>query len=222
HPKDPTVSRQEPPVVERVDLEVVVVAARAGVVAADRDPHRTSVVAVQPEVLGRAGRGTVTREHHRRAVGDAALLWSGCRRDAGDPPGAVDHQIGDGGVLTQVGAGFHRAGSEQRVEVGARRTAPCHGKLVSSGQGRSSCMPPAMTRTPLLCCQPASSLTSMPMSTRARVPRGVSPSPHTFSRGKVAFSRSRTSSPALASQYVALLPAGPAPTTMASWASELD
>ncbi len=73
-----------------------------------------------------------------------------------------------------------------------------------------------MTRRPRLCSQPASWLTSMPISMSARVPRGVSPSPQTFSRGNVVFSSSRTSSPAVASQYAALLPDGPAPTTMTS------
>ncbi len=56
----------------------------------------------------------------------------------------------------------------------------------------------------------------MPMSMSARVPRGVRPSPQTFSRGKLLFSSNATSSPAPASQYAALLPAGPAPTTITS------
>src|SRR3954452_8503821 len=73
-----------------------------------------------------------------------------------------------------------------------------------------------MTRRPRLCSQPLASLTSMPISTRARVPRGVRPSPQTFSRGNDVFSISATSSPAVASQYAALLPAGPAPTTTTS------
>src|SRR6185437_3305530 len=45
---------------------------------------------------------------------------------------------------------------------------------------------------------------------------GVNPSPQTFSRGNVVFSSTSTSSPAVASQYAALLPDGPAPTTMTS------
>ncbi len=61
---------------------------------------------------------------------------------------------------------------------------------MSSGQSRCRRWPPPMTRRPRLCSQPACSLTSMPMSTRARVPRGVSPSPQTFSRGNVVFSSS--------------------------------
>src|SRR5436305_712086 len=74
-----------------------------------------------------------------------------------------------------------------------------------------------MTRRPRLCSQPASSLTSMPMSISARAPRGVSPSPQTFSRGKLRFSTTATSSPPPASQSSALLPAGPAGATCVSF-----
>ena len=56
----------------------------------------------------------------------------------------------------------------------------------------------------------------MPMSSSAFTPRGVSPSPQTFSRGNAAFSRTTTSRPACASHQAALEPAGPAPTTTTS------
>src|SRR3954469_22378917 len=76
--------------------------------------------------------------------------------------------------------------------------------------------PPPWTRRPLCRTHPAAGDVSTPRSWSALTPRGVSPSPHTFSRGKVAFSRTTTSRPARASQYAALDPAGPAPTTTTS------
>src|SRR3712207_1600427 len=57
---------------------------------------------------------------------------------------------------------------------------------------------------------------STPMSARALTPRGVRPSPQTFSRGNSAFSRTATSRPAVARCQAALDPAGPAPTTRTS------
>src|SRR6476661_7756577 len=76
--------------------------------------------------------------------------------------------------------------------------------------------PPPWTRRPLCRIQPAAGDVSTPMSWSALTPRGVSPSPQTFSRGKADFSRRTTSRPARASQYAALEPAGPAPTTITS------
>src|SRR4051812_47255988 len=76
--------------------------------------------------------------------------------------------------------------------------------------------PPPWTRRPLCRIQPAAGDVSTPRSWSALTPRGVSPSPQTFSRGKAAFSRTTTSRPARASQYAALEPAGPAPTTITS------
>lgn len=60
---------------------------------------------------------------------------------------------------------------------------------------------------------------SMPIRMSWCTARGVKPSPHTFSRGKWAFSRSRTSMPALARWKAADEPAGPAPTTITSASS---
>src|SRR3954469_14210668 len=76
--------------------------------------------------------------------------------------------------------------------------------------------PPPWTRKPLWRTHPAAGEVSIPMSSRALTPRGVSPSPQTFSRGNVAFSRTTTSRPAWASHQAAHEPAGPAPTTTTS------
>src|SRR5674476_511984 len=71
-------------------------------------------------------------------------------------------------------------------------------------------------RRPLLRSHPASVEVSMPSLTSSRVARGVRPSPQTFSRGKRAFSRTRTSRPARARYAAVVEPPGPAPTTMTS------
>src|SRR5664279_1430936 len=71
-------------------------------------------------------------------------------------------------------------------------------------------------RRPLLRSHPASVEVSMPSLTSSRVARGVRPSPQTFSRGKWAFSRTRTSRPARARYAAVVEPPGPAPTTMTS------
>ena len=55
-----------------------------------------------------------------------------------------------------------------------------------------------MMRSPLFRSQPSCSLIGTPMRTSALTPRGVSPSPQTFSRGNVAFSSTSTSIPARA------------------------
>src|SRR5437763_4870073 len=60
------------------------------------------------------------------------------------------------------------------------------------------------------------------MLSSSRTARGVSPSPHVFSRGKRFFSTSRTSWPASASQYAHAAPDGPPPTTSTSWTAESD
>ncbi len=57
---------------------------------------------------------------------------------------------------------------------------------------------------------------SMPNFWIARTPLGVSPSPQTFSRGKVALSISMTSMPWLARWWAVAEPPGPAPTTRTS------
>jgi hypothetical protein len=56
---------------------------------------------------------------------------------------------------------------------------------------------------------------------KARLLRNVSPPPHNLSRGKVAFSIKQTDLPAAASVQAAADPAGPAPTTTASYVSAL-
>src|SRR5450759_3670603 len=71
-------------------------------------------------------------------------------------------------------------------------------------------------RRPLLRSHPASVEVSMPSLTSSRVARGVRPAPQTFSRGKWAFSRTRTSRPARARYAAVVEPPGPAPTTMTS------
>lgn len=55
-----------------------------------------------------------------------------------------------------------------------------------------------MTRRPLFRIQPSFSSVGMPIAIRLCTARGVSPSPHTFSRGNVVFSSTSTSSPAWA------------------------
>lgn len=76
---------------------------------------------------------------------------------------------------------------------------------------------PATQRIPRERVQPGAE-TSTPIRINWCTARGVSPSPHTFSRGKRAFSRRITSTPARARWYAAEEPAGPAPTTI-TWAS---
>ena len=76
------------------------------------------------------------------------------------------------------------------------RTSPYEGYSARSGQRSSSRWPPPMMRSPTLCAQPLAGLVSMPISMSCLTARGVSPSPHTFSRGNAVFSRSSTSSPA--------------------------
>src|SRR3954469_8162930 len=56
----------------------------------------------------------------------------------------------------------------------------------------------------------------MPISSRTRSARGVSPSPQVLSRGKSALSSSRTSSPWRLRKCAAAEPPGPAPTTTTS------
>src|SRR5262245_57044440 len=55
------------------------------------------------------------------------------------------------------------------------------------------------------------------MSSSSCTARGVSPSPHVFSRGNRLRSTAMTSTPALANQYAAADPAGPPPTTTTWW-----
>src|SRR5215204_5888294 len=71
-------------------------------------------------------------------------------------------------------------------------------------------------RKPLLCSQPAASEVSMPSRISCLVPRGVSPSPQTFSRGNRLFSNSETRKPWRARWVAVAEPAGPAPTTITS------
>src|SRR5438552_15787983 len=59
------------------------------------------------------------------------------------------------------------------------------------------------------------------MSSSCLTARGVSPSPHVFSRGKRFFSTSSTSWPASANQYAHAAPEGPAPTTSTSLSEPL-
>src|SRR3954453_22146494 len=56
----------------------------------------------------------------------------------------------------------------------------------------------------------------MPRRISCRVARGVSPSPHTLSRGKTLFSSSETCRPRRARWVAVAEPAGPAPTTTTS------
>jgi hypothetical protein len=58
--------------------------------------------------------------------------------------------------------------------------------------------PPPMIRRPLLRSHPSPSEIGTPMPVSAFTARGVSPSPQTFSRGKVDFSSMSTSRPAVA------------------------
>jgi len=55
-----------------------------------------------------------------------------------------------------------------------------------------------MMRRPLLISQPSPGSTGMPIAVSALTARGVRPSPQTFSLGKLVFSSSSTSSPAVA------------------------
>ncbi len=79
--------------------------------------------------------------------------------------------------------------------------------------------PKPCERRPWYRCD-ASSSAPRPMSWSWRTDRGVRPSPHVFSRGKDLRSSSKTSWPALASQYAQDAPDGPAPITRTSqWCS---
>ncbi len=73
-----------------------------------------------------------------------------------------------------------------------------------------------MMRRPRLRIQPSSTGVGMPRLMSSLTARGVRPSPQTFSRGKYAFSRRRTSRPAIARYAAVVEPDGPAPTTMTS------
>ena len=83
------------------------------------------------------------------------------------------------------------------------------------GHGSSRVWPKPWARRPsLTVCERSQS--SRPSFCISPIARGVRPSPHVLSRGKVAASTSTTSSPARAAQAAAADPAGPAPTTRTS------
>ncbi len=73
-----------------------------------------------------------------------------------------------------------------------------------------------MIRRPLFRSQPSLSATGTPIAVSALTARGVRPSPQTFSLGKRLFSKTSTSSPAVARWNAVDDPAGPAPTTITS------
>ncbi len=83
------------------------------------------------------------------------------------------------------------------------------------GQPTSTSPPKPLIRRPRCLIRPSSQSPS-PGRRSSATARGVSPSPHALSRGKLAESTTSTSRPARAAQAAAADPAGPAPTTTTS------
>ena len=97
--------------------------------------------------------------------------------------------------------------------------APQAGQSSSSGHGSSITVCPPWMRSPFCVAQPSArpvASSTSPRSSSSRTTRGVSPSPHTLSRGTVSLSIRITSRPRRARCAAAAAPPGPAPTTTTS------
>jgi hypothetical protein len=101
---------------------VVVVGARAGVVAPDRDAHRPVVPLGDAERERQPAGHPVRGEHQRRRERGRPVGGAGLHPD--HPAGPVEHRAGDRDLLAQPGAGLLGVPDQRLVEVEPRPDQP--------------------------------------------------------------------------------------------------
>ena len=186
-------------------LEEVVVGARGRVVGPHRDPERTVVTLDEAHGQAEPARSCRPRRRRRgrRTVPVRPVLRprSSWRAQVTPVmrPERVQDGTGDGGLLEQVGALALGGAGQDLVEVGA---GPDQAVARHTGELGPLQLQPlaAADDAQALVADPAVAppRAGRPRATSSLTPRGVRPSPQTFSRGKAVFSSSTTCRPARA------------------------
>ena len=175
----------------------VVVAARGGVVGPHGHSHHAVVALGAADRRGEAGRDPVAGDDDRGAVGNVPAVAARLVERLAVTP-ATRPDPSRSGPVTLVRS-CSRAPLLRRGGRGSRRSHPGADQAVGRKRGLR---PVELQRVPAaLDPQPLGALTSRvgcrtPSEISSLVARGVRPSPQILSRGKAAFSSSRTSSPA--------------------------